>query len=146
MEEEKKKQYKRIRIAIQIFIIIILTAVTIFACIKLYPIFIRMQKDEIYLNETINKIKSFGHFSWLILMGLQILQTVLAIIPSGPVVIITGMLYPPVLAVLICLIGQNLCGLVVITLVKLFGNSFLSLFIDPEQPKKFKLLEDGILF
>ena len=64
MEEEKKKQYKRIRIAIQIFIIIILTAVTIFACIKLYPIFIRMQKDEIYLNETINKIKSFGHFSW----------------------------------------------------------------------------------
>ena len=143
MEEEKKKQYKRIRIAIQIFIIIILTAVTIFACIKLYPIFIRMQKDEIYLNETINKIKSFGHFSWLILMGLQILQTVLAIIPSGPVVIITGMLYPPVLAVLICLIGQTLGALVVIALVKLFGNSFLALFIDPEQPKKFKLLEDG---
>lgn len=143
MEEEKNKKYKKIRIGIQVTLIVVILALLIFACIKLYPIFVRMQKDDEYLNQIIDKIDSYGSFSWLILMGLQVVQTVLAIIPSGPIVIITGMLYHPVLAVLICLIGQTLGALVVIGLVKLFGNNFLALFIDPEQPKKFKLLEDG---
>ncbi len=143
MEEEKKKRYRIIRITIQVSLILILVALTIFACVKLYPIFVRMQKDEEYLNQTIEKIRSYGGFSWLILIGLQIIQTVLAIIPAGPIVIITGMLYHPALAVIICLVGQTLGALVVIGLVKAFGNSFLALFIDPEEPKKFKLLEDG---
>ena len=143
MEDEKKRKLKIIRIIIQIVIISILTGVSIFACVKLYPIFQRMQQDEEYLNATIEHIRSYGGYSWIILIGLQIVQTVLAIIPSGPIVIITGMLYHPVLAVIICLVGQTLGALVVIVLVKLFGYSFLALFIDPEQPKKFKLLQDG---
>lgn len=143
MEEDKKRKLKIIRIIIQIVIITILIGVSIFACVKLYPIFQRMQQDEEYLNATIEHIRSYGGYSWIILIGLQILQTVLAIIPSGPIVIITGMLYHPVLAVIICLVGQTLGALLVIGLVKLFGYSFLALFVDPEQPKKFKLLQDG---
>ena len=143
MEEEKIRKYKMIRIIIQSVIIGCIIGLAIFACVKLYPIFHRMQNDEIYLNEVLTQIRSYGNISWLILIGMQILQTVLAIIPSGPVVILTGMLYPPALAVLICIVGQTLGVLVVIGLVKLFGYSFLALFIDPEQPKKLKLLEDG---
>lgn len=143
MGDEKKRRLKIIRIILQIIIISILIGVSIFACVKLYPIFKRMQEDQEYLNATIEQIRSYGGYSWIILIGLQILQTVLAIIPSGPIVIITGMLYHPVLAVIICLVGQTLGALVVIGLVKVFGYSFLALFIDPEQPKKFKLLQDG---
>ncbi|MDE5714556.1 MAG: VTT domain-containing protein [Anaeroplasmataceae bacterium] len=142
MEEEQKKKYKLIRICIQVAILGILIGFATYAIIMLYPIFVKIQDNEIYREEFIEKIRSFGSFSWLILIGLQIVQTVLAIIPSGPIVILAGIMYPPVLAVIICLVGQTLGALVVIGLVKLFGYSFLSLFIDPEQPKKFKLLED----
>ena len=143
MEEDKKRKYKIIRIVIQIILIGIIIGLAIFACVKLYPIFNRMQKDEVYLEEVLTRIRSYGNISWLILIGMQIIQTVLAIIPAGPVVIITGILYHPVLAIIICLVGQTLGALVVIGLVKLFGYSFLALFIDPDQPKKFKLLNDG---
>ncbi|MDE7213090.1 MAG: VTT domain-containing protein [Anaeroplasmataceae bacterium] len=143
MEEDKKRKYRIIRIVIQIILIGILIGLAIFACIKLYPIFNRMQKDEAYLEEVLTRIRSYGNISWLILIGMQIIQTVLAIIPAGPVVILSGMLYPPVVAIIICLVGQTLGALVVIGLVKLFGYSFIALFIDPEQPKKLKLLDDG---
>lgn len=142
-DESKKKKYRIIRITIQVILIISLLALIIYATVMLYPIFNRMQKDEEYLNEIINQIQSYGSISWLILISLQIAQTVLAIIPAGPIVIITGMLYHPAIAVIICLVGQTLGALAVVGLVKLFGYSFLALFIDPEQPKKFKLLEDG---
>ncbi len=143
MDVNKKNKYKIIRLIIQSIILLFILAVIIFACIKLYPIFNRMQKDEEYLNEVLNKINSYGSISWLILIGMQILQTILAVIPAGPIVMITGMLYNPVLAVIICLAGQTLGALAVIGLVKIFGYSFLALFIDPEQPKKLKLLDDG---
>ncbi|MDE6661336.1 MAG: VTT domain-containing protein [Anaeroplasmataceae bacterium] len=143
MEEDKKRKYRIIRIVIQIILIGILIGLAIFACVKIYPIFNRMQKDEAYLEEVLTQIRSYGNISWLILIGMQIVQTVLAIIPAGPVVILSGMLYPPVIAVIICLVGQTLGALVVIGLVKLFGYSFIALFIDPEQPKKLKLLDDG---
>ncbi len=143
MEDSKKNKYKKIRIVIQATILLFIIISIIFACIKLYPAFNRIQKDEEYLNEVLSKIKSYGGISWLILIGLQIIQTVFAVIPAGPIVMITGMLYNPFLAIIICLLGQTLGALVVIFLVKLFGYSFLALFIDPEQPKKLKLLDDG---
>ncbi|MDE7263628.1 MAG: VTT domain-containing protein [Anaeroplasmataceae bacterium] len=143
MDENKKRRYKILRIAIQITLILVLLGLAIYGCIVLYPIFKRMQNDDIYLEQVVEGIRSYGSFSWLVLIGMQIIQTVLAIIPAGPVVILTGMLYPPFLAVIICLVGQTLGALAVIGLVKLFGERFLALFIDPDQPKKFKLLEDG---
>lgn len=141
--EEKKEKFRKIRIAIQIVLILLLVTLSIYATVRLYPVFQRIQQDEAYLQEILEKIRSFGNVGWLLLIGMQILQTVLAIIPSGPIVILTGILYPPVIAILISLAGQILGALVVIGLVKLFGYSFLALFVDPEQPKKFKLLEDG---
>lgn len=143
MEEDKKRKYKIIRIIIQAVLIAILIGLAIYACVMLYPIFNRMQKDKAYLEEVLTRIRSYGSISWLVLIGMQIVQTVLAIIPAGPIVILTGMLYPPVIAVIICLVGQTLGALVVIGLVKLFGYSFLALFVDPEQSKKFKILDDG---
>lgn len=143
MEEDKKKRYKILRIIIQSVLICIILGLAIYACVMLFPMFKRMQDDKAYLEEILIRIRSYGNISWLILIGMQIVQTVLAIIPAGPVVILTGMLYHPAIAVIICLVGQTLGALVVIGLVKLFGYSFIALFIDPDQSKKLKLLDDG---
>ena len=143
MEEEKKKRLRIIRIVIQATIILILIGIAIYGIVKLYPIFKAIQDDESYRETVLEKIRSYGSFSWIILILAQILEVVLAIIPSGPIVIIAGMLYNPGIALLICVIGQALGALVVIGLVKLFGYSFIALFIDPEKTTKFKLLQDG---
>ena len=142
-DENKKNKLKIIRITIQTILIVGILALAVFAIIKLYPIFMKINDDEVYRQMIIDKISSYGSFSWLILIGIQIIQTILAVIPSGPVVIITGMMYNPWIAALICLVGQTIGAVIVIYLVKIFGYTFISLFIDPEQTKKFKILQDG---
>ncbi len=143
MEEEKKKRFRIIRIIIQATIILLLIGLAIYGIVKLYPIFKAIQDDESYRETVLDTIRSFNSFGWIILILAQILEVVLAIIPSGPIVIIAGMLYNPGIALLICVIGQAVGALVVIGLVKLFGYSFIALFIDPEQTTKFRLLKDG---
>lgn len=139
---DKQKKLKIARIVIQAIIIALLIAAAIIAIIKLYPIFIKIQNDAEYRDMIISQIDSYGAFSWIIIVLIQILQTVLAVIPSGPVVIIAGMLYDPWIAVLVCLIGQTIGALIVIGLVKLFGYSFIALFVNPDKIKEFKILEN----
>ncbi len=142
MEETKNNKLRIIRIIIQAVVLILLVVFAIIACIKLYPIFNKIQNDEIYRNEVVAQIQSTGFWGGFILILIQVFQTVLAVIPSGPVVIIAGMMYDPWIAVLICLIGQTLGALVVMGLVKLFGYTFISLFVDLEKVKQFKLLNN----
>ena len=142
MEETKNNKLRIIRIIIQAVVLILLVVFSIIACIKLYPIFSKIQNDEMYRNEVVAQIQSTGFWGGFILILIQVFQTVLAVIPSGPVVIIAGMMYDPWIAVLICLIGQTLGALVVIGLVKLFGYTFISLFVDLEKVKQFKLLNN----
>lgn len=143
LDGKKKNKLKIIRIVIQAILIVGILVLAVFAVIKLYPIFMKINDDEAYRQMIIDKISAYGNFSWLILIGIQIVQTILAVIPSGPVVIITGIMYNPWVASIICLVGQTLGAVIVIYLVKLFGYTFISLFIDPEQTKKFKILQDG---
>ena len=138
----ESKRYKVVRIIIQSILLALFFLGVVIACFKLYPIFIRIQNDEMYRNEIVEQIQSTGIWGGLILILIQVVQTILAIIPSGPVVIIAGMMYEPWIAVLICLIGQTLGALLVIGLVKLFGYTFISLFVDLEKVKQFKILKN----
>ena len=81
-EENQKKKYKIARITIQITILVVLLGLAIWGTILLYPIFRKMQADETYLETILEKVRSYGAYSWLIILGLQIIQTVLAIIPA----------------------------------------------------------------
>lgn len=140
LNEIQKKNYKVIRIITQSLLLIIFICLIIFLSIKLYPYFIKIQNDEIYRVEFTEKIRSYGYFSFFIILAGQILQTILAIIPSGPIVMISGMLFNPVIAVIICLIGQTIGGILVFYLVKLLGYNFIALFIDPDKIKNSKLI------
>ena len=125
MEEKKSKKLKIIRIVIQGVVLAALLALAIIACVKLFPIFTKIQNDEAYRNEVVSQIQSTGFWGGFILIMIQVFQTVLAVIPSGPVVII-----------------QTLGALVVIGLVKLFGYTFISLFVDLEKVKQFRILNN----
>ena len=142
LEKQRLAKEKKRRLIIQIILITIVLLVAIVGTILLFPIFIKIQNDEVYRNQVINYLNGWGSWSWIAIIGIQILQTVLCVIPAGPIVIITGVLYSPLKAAIITVVGQTLGALVVIGLVKLFGHGFLTLFIDPKQTEKFTILKD----
>lgn len=142
LSEKKKKKYKVIRIIIQVILIVFILALIIWATIKLYPIFAKIQKNEAYRDEIVDKIRSYGGWSWLIIIVAQILQTILAVIPSGPIVMISGILFHPLVAAILCIIGQTLGGICVYYLVKLLGYRFVALFIDPDKIKESRFLKN----
>ncbi len=142
LNEKKKSKYKIIRIIIQIILIVGIISLLIFSTIKLFPIFTKIQNDEAYRDIIVDKIKSYGWLSFFIVLGAQILQAILAIIPSGPIVIISGILFHPVLAIIICLVGQTIGAVCVYYLVKQLGVKFIALFIDPDKIKNFSILKN----
>ena len=66
IEESQHKHYKRIRIVIQAFLLLIILGLCIWAIVYLFPLFMRLQYDEIYRNEILAKLESFGSFSWVL--------------------------------------------------------------------------------
>ncbi len=142
LKETEKKKYKVIRIVVQAVILALFIGLIVFLTIKLYPIFKAIQRDEAYREAFINKISSYGGLSIFIVTACQILQTILVIIPSGPIVMVAGMLFHPAVAVIVCLIGQTIGGIIVYYLVKLLGYNFVALFIDPDKIKCSKILKN----
>ncbi len=140
LSQEKKKLYKRIRLIIQIIVISIVLIGITYLTIKLFPIMLKIQNDEEYRNLVIDKIEHFGSFSWALILLAQIVQTVLAVIPAGPIVMISGMLYNPVVSVILCILGQTIGAVVVYYLVKGLGVRFVALMVDPDMIKNSKML------
>lgn len=138
MNENKK--YNIYRIIIQATAIILFIALAIFLIIKFYPVFNEISKDEAARTEFVNKIRGYGHFSFFIIVGLQVLQIILMIIPSGPIVMVSGLLFTPFVAFLACIIGQTIGSIIVYILVKLLGYKFLALFVNPKKITESKLL------
>ena len=142
LSEHKKKKYKVIRLIIQIVLILLIISLLIWATIKLYPMFAKIQKDVVYREKIVEQIQSYGGWSWLIIIAAQILQTILAVIPSGPIVMISGILFHPLIAAILCIIGQTLGGICVYYLVKLLGYRFVAIIMNPDKIKESRFLKN----
>ena len=140
LDEKNKKRYRIFRIIIQSTLLLLVLALCIYVLILFLPLFKELAENEASRNEFIEKIRGYGHYSFFIVVGLQIFQTVFAIIPSGPIVMVSGVLFHPALAIFTCVLGQTLGAIIVYYLVKLLGVRFLSLFVDPDKVKNSKLL------
>ena len=135
----KERRYEIFRIIIEVILLSAIAAGVSFITIKYFPYFLELSKDEAKRNEFVNNIKGYGPASFFIILGLQVFQVIFMIIPSGPIVIASGMVLNPYLAVLVCLLGQTIGGIIVYLLVKLLGYNFLALFVNPNKIKNSKL-------
>ena len=109
---------------INIVAIILLTALFI----SLYFIF----KDKFDLLNTkeglenfINDVQNTGFLGGIILVVIQILQVVVAFIPGEFVELASGIMFGPVLGLVLCLIGLNIGTIIIFGLVKLLGKPFV---------------------
>lgn len=99
-------------------------------------------KDEAGRAALQEYIHSQGGWGVLILLGIQILQVVIALIPGEAIEIIAGLLYGTFGGYLICQIGMLLGTILVFYLVKWLGASFVHSIVGESKLSRFKFLQD----
>ena len=73
LEKQRIAKEKKRRLIIQIILITIVLLVAIVGTILLFPIFIKIQNDEVYRNQVINYLNGWGSWSWIAIIGIPIL-------------------------------------------------------------------------
>ncbi len=87
-------------------------------------------------------VEDLGFGGWLITLGIQILQILVAFIPGEPVELMLGFVWGPYLGTFTCLFGIFLGSLVIYLFVKRLGMPFLRRAVGERDLKKYKFLED----
>lgn len=85
-------------------------------------------------------IKSFGYFGWLVAVGIQILQVVIALIPGEVVEIGMGYAYGWLWGTLLCMLGVAIGSSAIFLLVKKYGIRFVELFVDADKINQLKFI------
>ncbi len=89
------------------------------------------------LDKVIESIQSKGPFGVLMLLGLQLLQIIVAFIPGEVVQVAAGMLYGPFFGSLIILVGCVISSAIIYQLVHRLGAPFVRSMVSEEHLVKF---------
>jgi uncharacterized membrane protein YdjX (TVP38/TMEM64 family) len=127
---------EKMRVIRLIIFAIVITEIVILS-IKLFGL-VNNLSDEAYRLDFKEKVSSMGFIGVLLVLGLQIVQIFVAVIPGQPVEIISGMLYGTYLGVAICSVGIFLGTALVYFTVKRIGTDIMELFFKPEDIEKTK--------
>ncbi len=136
-----KKSNKKIKI-FKIITLILIIAIVIIISIWLIPIIKNISTQEGQL-EFKNKIQNSGILGFFMLLGLQLAQIIIAIIPGEPLEIIAGMCYGPVGGTLFILFSAFLCSSIIFFAVRKLGRNFVCEFFDT---KKIEKIEKSKIF
>lgn len=96
-------------------------------------------------------IRSFGAVGWLILLGLQVLQVFIALIPGELLETAAGYIFGPILGTLLCYAGLAIGSTIVFLLTRRFGAKMAEIFISREKINDFRFINtekkrDGLIF
>ncbi|MEG0615607.1 MAG: VTT domain-containing protein [Oscillospiraceae bacterium] len=135
MKKLDKKNIIRL-VAVVIFLI-----VTIALTIVIVPVVMNISTPE--GRASIQKsVDYFGAFGWVIFLGIQILQVVVALIPGEPIEIMGGLLFGTFKGLLLCQLGLLIGTIAVFYLVKFIGKPIVNAFVSDDDLNKFKILRD----
>lgn len=141
MGDRKNQKYtksEKIKLIILVAILVVILAITVY----LMPWIISLKDAE--SREALKEyIHSKGAFGILILLGIQVLQVIVAIIPGEPIEVISGLLYGTWGGYLICTIGMLIGTILIYYTVRLLGYSFIKNVVGEGKLSKFKFLHDA---
>jgi uncharacterized membrane protein YdjX (TVP38/TMEM64 family) len=125
------------------FLLILILAVllALAVCVVSRPFFAKLQ-EEAYRQWFSGWISKLGLKGILILLGIQILQIVIAIIPGGPVELLAGAAYGGFGGLAICLAGCAAATMLIFPLVRRFGSPFVERFFGRKETAKFAFLRN----
>ena len=132
--DKKLLKKKRIIAVVSLIILLALTGLfTYFFGIK----FGRVVTNGVEFDEY---IKSFGCFGWLVAVGIQILQVIIAFMPGEVVEIGMGYAYGWLWGTLLCMLGVAIGSSAIFLLVKKYGIRFVELFVDTDKINQLKFI------
>lgn len=85
-------------------------------------------------------IRSFGAVGWLILLGLQILQVFIALIPGELLESAAGYIFGPILGTALCYAGLLIGTVIVFLLTRRFGTQLAEVFVSKEKITEFRFI------
>lgn len=108
----------------------------------LFPYFRKLSEPECQaqLQQWVGKM---GVKGLIIILGIQILQVIIAFIPGEPVELLSGALYGTVGGLVICLTGCIFASAIIFALSKRFGKKLLYVLFNEEKVKSWKWLQDS---
>lgn len=134
MKKDKRDLKKWIGPTIIVLLLIICTII-------FFPVFKELANDD-KRDQLVQFIRGKGVWGILILLGIQILQVVVAVIPGEVVEVIAGILYGTFGGYVICTIGVLLSSVMVFYTVKKLGRKYVEKVVTFEKLKNFKFLND----
>jgi uncharacterized membrane protein YdjX (TVP38/TMEM64 family) len=132
------KKNRRPLLVFGIFLVLTTAGLTVL----FWPL-IRELNDPAYREAFSAWVAGLGLGGIFILLGLQILQIVVAVIPGGPVEIIAGAAYGAWGGFGICAAGCVVASSLVFVMVRKFGLPLLRRFFGDRKTKRWKFLEDA---
>ncbi|MEG0872978.1 MAG: TVP38/TMEM64 family protein [Clostridia bacterium] len=148
---KKLTKKEKIYMFARMLMLLVVIGLMIWATITALP-FVSKLGDEAYRLEFKDYIASMGLKGVFMILGMQILQIIIAVIPGQPMEIVSGMLYGTIGGMIVCLIGIFIGTTLIFFLVRKVGTDFMQLFFSKEQidktkkskifknPQKFELL------
>ncbi len=118
---------------------IIIIIITILICIGMIFYFLPIMKSLVTMQgkeEYKEKIQTAGIEGVFIIIGLEIAQIFLFVLPGEPIEILAGMCYGGFWGTILIMISVVLCAIIIYLLVGKFGRSFIYSFCNEEQIKK----------
>ena len=124
-----------------IFLLALFAAATSIVTIIFWP-FIKDLENPEYREAFVLWVKSFGYMGVLILLGIQVLQIIVAVIPGGPVQIIAGAAYGTFGGLAIIVSGCVFASTLIFFLVRKFGLPLLRRFFGEDDIGTWIFLKD----
>lgn len=136
MDKEKSVfSGRKIYLVVSLCVLVVLLALGSFL---IGPLLVDAVGDPQKFKESIGE----GPKSYLIFIGIQILQVVFAFIPGEAVEFASGYLFGSFLGTVLCLVGVSIASAIVFSLTRLFGKKFTEIMLDKKDLKKLKFLNN----
>lgn len=95
-----------------------------------------------HISEFQTRIDSFGAWGWLVALGIQVLQVIVALIPGEVVEVGCGMAFGTWGGLLICLAGSAIGSALIFLMVRKFGVKLVEVFVSREKINSLKFLSN----
>ena len=141
MTDEKKPARKIEKADVFKFVgLIAFFAIMVLIVVLLWPYFHDLFEPG-GIDRIINDVRAAGPVGFLILLGLQFLQIVVAFIPGEVVQIAAGLLYGPWIGALVILVGCVISSAFIFALVHKLGAPFVQCMVPTHYLNKFRKFE-----
>ncbi len=131
-----KKHHRRI---IKIISLVVLLGLVALVVVEFIPLLQLISTPEGRL-EFQQIIGENGFWGWLLMLGIQILQIIVALIPGEPIEVIMGLIYGTWGGLFTCLLGILMGTLAIFFAVRKWGYPLVAAFMEKEKMKKFNFL------